>query len=706
MTLNLPADSQDPWGDQLNTALTDLDTRVVNLDTRVVNLEAVGGPSGSVDADLSGAWYVGRKWYALGTSITIGGFYTSAIANLSGMALSNIGVSGASLCTVSNGNIWTALTTQVGTDAEVVTMETINDFRLNVPLGTIADPEDQSVSYYGALRAAADWLLTNRPAARVFWLTAYGDAMNAGYPNGKTQNTHGNWYWEFNDAMREVANVYGIPVLNVGEESGINYYTCQFYTSDMIHPNTLGGQRYGEYVWSRIRHLSWLTSRPTAPAGGVVVPVTAVSIDQGTALALAPGATSQLTLTYTPGNATNKTATWQSSDTGVVTVSGDGNVTAVANGSATITVTSQDGGFTDTITITVSVAAVTGVSVQPPSWTGQPTDTITLTANVIPSNAGNKGVTWSSSAPGVATVDASGLVTAVANGTATITVTTADGGFTDTCAVTVSATVPVTSVDLQPPSVTLGAGATSQLTTTVSPANATDKTVTYASDTPAVATVNASGLVTGVAAGSAVITVTTADGGFTDTTDVTCATEWSFAPQATFAEANLNGITATGSDPTYTTVVAGTYGAILINTPGDNAIEFTVEDGSKGGWVVLGTDGADDFVGMGDFGQGQITACGKIIAGGITMVTPGDLGSPTTGWATGKVYRIGRSGDQFKIVRNDSGVDTVILQGSVSHMWAGADVQYATVGLGVLCAGGPGSQYSLPINCKTGIWNP
>lgn len=62
----------------------------------------------------------------------------------------------------------------------------------------------------------------------------------------------------------------------------------------------------------------------------------------------------------------------------------------------------------------------------------------TLTATIDPSNATNKSVTWSSDAPQYADVDQSGKVTAVAAGSATITVKTGDGGKTDTCAVTVT----------------------------------------------------------------------------------------------------------------------------------------------------------------------------------------------------------------------------------------------------------------------------
>lgn len=89
---------------------------------------------------------------------------------------------------------------------------------------------------------------------------------------------------------------------------------------------------------------------------------------------------------------------------------------------------------------TVQVAggtAVTGVGVAPSTASVAVDETVTLTATVIPSTATNKAVTWSSSAEGVATVE-NGVVTGVSAGSATITVTTVDGGKTDTCAVTVT----------------------------------------------------------------------------------------------------------------------------------------------------------------------------------------------------------------------------------------------------------------------------
>lgn len=99
----------------------------------------------------------------------------------------------------------------------------------------------------------------------------------------------------------------------------------------------------------------------------------------------------------------------------------------------------QNGNGTLTLSATCSAIAVTGVSLNKSSTTIVEGNTETLTATIAPSNALDKAVTWSSGTPGVATVNSSGVVTAVSAGNATITVTTHDGSFTANCTVTVTA---------------------------------------------------------------------------------------------------------------------------------------------------------------------------------------------------------------------------------------------------------------------------
>lgn len=88
--------------------------------------------------------------------------------------------------------------------------------------------------------------------------------------------------------------------------------------------------------------------------------------------------------------------------------------------------------------VPVDTVAVTGVTVDPKTTSIEAGKTTKLAATVVPDNATNKSVTYKSSDEKIATVASDGTVTAVAVGTANITATTADGGFTASCAVTVT----------------------------------------------------------------------------------------------------------------------------------------------------------------------------------------------------------------------------------------------------------------------------
>ncbi len=171
------------------------------------------------------------------------------------------------------------------------------------------------------------------------------------------------------------------------------------------------------------------------------------------------------------------------------------------------------------VTYTGGTVAVTGVSVSPTEVSIGVGGTQQLTPTISPATATDKAVTYSSNATGVATVNLTGLITAVAAGNATITVTTHDGGYTATCAVTVTAPVAVTGVTLNKNSTNIEVGGTETLTATVAPNDATNKSVNWSTSAPGVATV-AGGVVTAVSVGTATITVTTVDGSFTATCSV------------------------------------------------------------------------------------------------------------------------------------------------------------------------------------------
>ena len=173
------------------------------------------------------------------------------------------------------------------------------------------------------------------------------------------------------------------------------------------------------------------------------IAVTGVSLNNAT-LSLVVDGQSTLTATVAPADATNKTVSWASSAPAVAEVN-NGNVTAKAAGQATITVTTADGGKTAqcVVTVTTSAVAVTGVTLNESTLELTVGGDFTLAATVAPADATNKDVTWASSTPAVAEVNATGKVTAKAAGQATITVTTADGGKTAQCVVTVAAAGPV-----------------------------------------------------------------------------------------------------------------------------------------------------------------------------------------------------------------------------------------------------------------------
>ncbi len=149
---------------------------------------------------------------------------------------------------------------------------------------------------------------------------------------------------------------------------------------------------------------------------------------------------------------------------------------------------------------------VTGITLSKTELTLKPNTRQKLTATITPADADLKSVTWSSSNKSVATVAADGTVTAVKNGTATITAKSANG-LTAECKVTV--TVPVSSFSVTPAkSKVLAIGKSFTIKSTIYPAAALDKTLLYESSNTDVATVNSKGKVTAVATGKAKITIT------------------------------------------------------------------------------------------------------------------------------------------------------------------------------------------------------
>ncbi len=241
------------------------------------------------------------------------------------------------------------------------------------------------------------------------------------------------------------------------------------------------------------------------------IPVTGVTLSP-TTLAIKKDESATLIATVLPADATNKAVNWSSDNRDVAKVDSLGKVTGFFVGTATITVKTEEGGFTATCLVTVydTFIPVTDVTLDKIALTVTKGENGFLTATVLPADATNKSVIWSSDNPDVATVDDVGKITALDVGTATITVKTEDGGKTATCLVTVR--IPVTGVTLDKTVLIIKKGESISLTATVLPADATNKALNWSSDRPKVATVDNLGKVTGLTVGTATITVKTEDG--------------------------------------------------------------------------------------------------------------------------------------------------------------------------------------------------
>lgn len=214
------------------------------------------------------------------------------------------------------------------------------------------------------------------------------------------------------------------------------------------------------------------------------------------------------------GEDVTSASTFETDDASILTVDQTGKYTAVSKGTATIRV-AYNGSEAE---LRISVNGVGSITISGYSQNMSVGDTSRLTATTNPAGVG---VTWSSSNPTVVSVDSSGYIHAVSEGFAIITATANDGsGTSGTCTIMVSA-VKAESVEINRSSLTLTVGGTQTLKATVEPDDAANKTVVWSSSNPQVASVSSAGVVTAIAPGTAVITVTTVDGSLTDSCTVT-----------------------------------------------------------------------------------------------------------------------------------------------------------------------------------------
>ena len=239
--------------------------------------------------------------------------------------------------------------------------------------------------------------------------------------------------WTEKNGQDDLLSNWEVSSKASGTRNG-NTFTFRVKTSD--HNNESGV--YNTHIYAYDNSYRGNCAGAVTLTATVPVPTVAVSgvrLNKTSLSFTGTGSSQTLTATVSPSNATNKTITWSSSNTSVATVS-NGVVKAVGFGTATITAKSNNG-KTASCSVTVNPIQPTGIKATPETSTLYGLNsTVKLSANVMPSNATNKAVTWSSRNTSVATVSSDGTVKAVGYGTTVITATTVNG-LTSNCTINV-----------------------------------------------------------------------------------------------------------------------------------------------------------------------------------------------------------------------------------------------------------------------------
>ncbi len=354
----------------------------------------------------------------------------------------------------------------------------------------------------------------------------------------------------------------------------------------------------------------------------------------------------------------DNSAVWTSSNPAVASVSAMGVVTGLAAGSTTISASKDGKAGVASVTVTASAVSLTGLSLNATNllmFQGGAIYDLTATATWSNGTATvpyDSNVAWTSSNPAVATVNAGGVVTPVAGGTAVITASAS--GHSATCNVTVQVSVSLSSLSLNPTTGSLTAGQTLDITATANWSNGTstvpyDSGCSWTTSNPAVATVNAGGVVSAVGAGSAVITASAAGRSATCTVTVS-------APAASLTSITLN--------PTSGSLTPGQTLDITATANWSNGTATSPYDSSCT-WTSSNTAVATVNAG------GVVTAVG---AGSATITAAGGGRS-----ATCAITVTSASSFDSRLVGNWSFTDITGTWGSFYHFYANGTFTYSLV---------------------------
>lgn len=253
------------------------------------------------------------------------------------------------------------------------------------------------------------------------------------------------------------------------------------------------------------------------------VPVTGIRFDKENILFSEIGETALLRATVLPEDADNKNVKWESSNEKVATVE-NGIVTCKGYGTAEISATTEDGGFTAVCKVTAERKEIlpTSITLDKADITMNVGETTKLKAEVWPTDADNKSVIWNSDNEDIAKVSSDGVVTAVKAGKTKVYATTQANNLKAECEITVLQ--PVTGIEMDKASISFTyIGETVQLTAKLLPEDASNKNVTWESSDTKVAIVS-KGKVVCTGFGTAVISAVSADGGFMATCIINATT--------------------------------------------------------------------------------------------------------------------------------------------------------------------------------------
>ncbi len=393
----------------------------------------------------------------------------------------------------------------------------------------------------------------------------------------------------------------------------------------------------------------------SVPVASVVLTPSSTSIVEGQTTQLRAETRSSTGVVLTA-----RTIVWSSSNASVASVSSSGLVTGVSTGTTTITATSE--GRSATASVSITARPVNAIVVSPSQLLLIAGQTVTLAVQVTDAQGNllsGRPVAFRSDGVGVASVSASGVVTAVAPGATTITVTSE--GRSTTVSVVVSA-VPIASIRVTPGLATVTVGDDTALTATpldASGAALTGRTISWSSGSPSVASVSSTGVVTAVGVGSVIIFAQAEGrtGSATITVNAPPIASVSVAPST--ASVDVGGtvdLTATVKDVTGATV----FGRVVLWSSSAPSVA-TVSSTGRVTAVAAGTSTITATV-DGKSGTAQI------------VVSPTPIGSVTVA-PTSSTLAIGGTVDLVATVRDVNGV--VVTGRSIT--WSSSTASVATV---------------------------